>query len=262
MRRDGVRFVPLLTIVVSAAWASRAAADNGRGDQCATASEEGQQLRDEGKLVSSRERFLHCASEDCPAVIRQDCIRWISEVETRTPTIVLVIRDEAGRNIEPRVSVDGAPFATLQGRASPIDPGAHVLRFELADAVPIEERVVVVEHEKGRVVAITLPSKQKTPPPAPPPTPAQPRQEHRGFSPLSLSLAGVTILGAIGFGYFWATGIDRATDLRDTCAPYCSQDDISDVRTKIVLADISLGVAITAAVGAVATYLFVPMRRR
>jgi hypothetical protein len=79
---------------------------------------------------------------------------------------------------------------------------------------------------------------------------------HRRRVPVSTwAFAGVAVVGFGSFGWFWWKGVDRATDLRDSCAPSCSHDDVSSARTRFVIADVALGVGIAAGVGAIVTYL-------
>ena len=62
--------------------------------------------------------------------------------------------------------------------------------------------------------------------------------------------ASVYILGGLGivalgsFGYFGVTAIRQRDDLESDCAPGCSQDDKDSVDRKLLIADISLGVAV------------------
>ena len=60
-----------------------------------------------------------------------------------------------------------------------------------------------------------------------------------------------------GFAFFGLTGQGDKDQLRDTCAPLraCSQDDVDAARTKLVIADVALGVGVVAL--AVATYMFI-----
>jgi hypothetical protein len=67
---------------------------------------------------------------------------------------------------------------------------------------------------------------------------------------------GAAALGS--FAFFALTGKSDENDLRDSCSPNCPESDVDSVRTKYLVADISLGVGI-ASLGA-ATWLFVTSR--
>jgi hypothetical protein len=58
-------------------------------DACIAAAEEGQHLRLEGELTFAREKFLACSHVECPAVLRADCTRWLSELEAVKPPVVV-----------------------------------------------------------------------------------------------------------------------------------------------------------------------------
>ena len=57
-------------------------------DTCIAAAEEGQRLRLEGGLTFAREKFLACSHVECPAVLRADCTRWLSELDAVKPAVV------------------------------------------------------------------------------------------------------------------------------------------------------------------------------
>jgi hypothetical protein len=79
------------------------------------------------------------------------------------------------------------------------------------------------------------------PAPAQPPTVAGPR---RSKVPAYV-LGGVAVVGAASFSYFALSGHSEFNTLNH-CKPYCQPDDVRRVRTKYLLADISLGVSVVA----------------
>ena len=66
-------------------------------------------------------------------------------------------------------------------------------------------------------------------------------------------LGGVAVAGLGSFGYFSLTGKSKQSDLEDSCAPRCSDEDYDNMQRNFVIADVSLGVALIA--GGVATWL-------
>jgi hypothetical protein len=85
---------------------------------------------------------------------------------------VFVAKDAGGHELSAvRVSLDGRPWpASLDGRAQPVDPGAHALRFEATDYPAIDQTVVIREGEKDRRIEIAFgsaaaPLPLLTPPP-------------------------------------------------------------------------------------------------
>ncbi len=146
--------------------------------------------------------------------------------------------------------MDGNPVATkLDGRAIPVDPGEHHLRFTHEGDAPIEQTAVVREREKGRSVVVEFGAdkgEDKTPAPAP----------ERGRSILPYVFGGVGAIATGSFLYFGISGSSDAGNLRSTCAPRCSDSAVSDVRRKLLIADISLGVGVVSLGVAAALLLF------
>ena len=79
--------------------AAKAGIDVVLKDVSLEAAEKGQQLRNAGKLISARERFLVCQAPTCPAIVREDCTKWIGEVADALPTVVVSVHDERGLDV-------------------------------------------------------------------------------------------------------------------------------------------------------------------
>jgi hypothetical protein len=216
---------------------------------CAAASEKAQSLRSEGKMIAARELLLVCARDVCPTVVRKDCSRWVAEVDEALPSVVVAAKDENGHDVtDAKVFVDDQPFAdSLDGKAQPIDPGAHVFRLE-RQGKQITEKVLVREGEKNRIVLIHLGPPPKAEGAAPPPS-------SRSVPAETWILGGVCVVGLVGFVGFGLSARSQASDLRSSCAPACAQSDVDGVKRKALFADVSLGIGLVA-LGA-ATYFFV-----
>ena len=52
---------------------ARAADGRDEKTQCISASDEGQQLRDDGKFKLAGDAFARCARPTCPGVVRREC---------------------------------------------------------------------------------------------------------------------------------------------------------------------------------------------
>lgn len=216
---------------------------------CVEAAHRGQELRDGGKLTAARETFLQCIAPSCPSVVRESCERWVSELDVRLPSIVFGARDEAGADlVAVRVIMDGAPLVSvLDGRSMTVDPGPHELVFEAEGFSPVKQFVVAREGERVRTVVATLKRSGATASrggDATDTTTPRPRNV-----PALLVSGGVTILGAAGFAVFGVLGQGEKDDLRNSCAPSrtCASGDVDGARTKLIVADVSLGVGIVSA---------------
>lgn len=234
---------------------------------CVQAFEEAQQLRMDGKLRAARERLLTCSNERCPALLRQDCTQWTSEVLAAMPTVVFGARDPAGRDVaSARVLVDGAVVAArLDGEPVTLDPGRHVFRFEAAGVPPVEQQALIRAGEKNREITVTMGGTSTPAAPAAPPEAAP-----SGASPANAPDGGTTshsmsplvwIFGGVGVASLGASlGLELsvksdADRLRATCGPGgCSASQVDPLKTRQAVAGIALGTGIVSL--GVATYFF------
>jgi hypothetical protein len=218
---------------------------------CADAYRGAQLQMRNGALRRARESLLVCVSDKCPAVLQPDCLRWLTEVEAATPTMAFAAKGVDGKDVtDVRVTMDGQPLReSLDGKAVPVDPGTHTLRFEHGGETPIDQQVVVREGEKSRVVTVSW---AKVVPSA--------EGGDRGPGPAARSNTAAWIFGGLGaaslatFGVLGIHGVTRRSDLEKECFGRCSQSKIDSVKTEFVIADVALGVGIVS-VG-VATVLF------
>jgi hypothetical protein len=224
-------------------------------EQCVAAYDGGQKLRAAGKLVETRAEFLTCAADDCPALIHDDCIRWLREIEPAVPTLIPSVRMRDGRDVSAaRVYVDGQLALThVDGAPVALDAGEHVLRVEVAGAPPVERRIVVNEGERSRIVYFTIDG------PAPIVGRLPPRRG--GFSPWVFILGGTGAAllagGGVVDGLAWA---DLAHD-RSSCAPSCTEDAKNSLVTRFAVGDALLGGGIVLLGGATAAYFLAPSHK-
>lgn len=219
--------------------------------ECVAASEKGQRLRDKLQLKDAREQFLACARESCPGVVRTECSKWLADANDRLPSVVVRATDGAGRDIvDVKVFVDDAlAQEKVDGRRLELDPGPHKLRFERAGTAGKTVDIVAREGEKNRFVDVVL--GEAAPPTTTPTVPPPKEKPHESSFPVvGAVLAGVAVLGGVGFAVLAASGQSDVDHLRTTCAPRCASSDVSSAKTKIILANVSLGIGIVALAGA------------
>ena len=70
-----------------------------------------------------------------------------------------------------------------------------------------------------------------------------------------VEFGGVGVIGIGSFAFFGVTGKNDLNDLKSTCAPNCEPSKLDDAKTKLLIADISLGVGILALGGATILFL-------
>jgi hypothetical protein len=225
---------------------------------CVDAAEEGQRLRKEGRLISARDRLLLCASPECPDVVSQDCTGWLGEVQRRLASVVVRARDTHGAALgDVAVSLDGAMLTERAPTAAiELDPGDHVFRCERAGFEATQQRVRVAEGERGGEITCRL--KSLEPPPETPsetPAPAEPTRSTTGAAPsIPWTVWALGGFGVAGIGSFAGFGLsgksDENADARPKtqggCAPDCTNNQVDSIRTKYLVADISLGVGLVA----------------
>src|SRR5262249_54424310 len=159
-----------------------------------------------------------CSREPCPGLLQRDCAAWLANLDTRLPSVVVSAQDPDGHDTaEVKVTLDQTPLLErLDGKAIPLDPGEHLLRFERQGSPPVEEKVIAREGEQRRVLAVHFERAKGSTPVTPPPP------QQKGVP------AAVWILGGAGLafgGAFTALGVIAKNDrdhLRATCAPACA----------------------------------------
>jgi hypothetical protein len=178
-------------------------------------------------------------------------------VQASLPTVVFSAVDAAGKDlVAVKVSADGQVVQDkLDGQAVTLNPGVHQMKYESEGSPPLEDRVVVRAGEKNRLVKVTFGGGAPTVPTnvAPPPAPGGEQLPTTGggvpTSAIILGAVGVVALGS--FTFFGIKGKSDASDLRSKCAPNCAQSDVDAVKSKLLIADISLGVGVVAIAAAV-----------
>ncbi|MCC6646093.1 MAG: hypothetical protein IT374_11045 [Polyangiaceae bacterium] len=229
---------------------------------CVEAHGDGQAQRKAGKVLAARDRFLVCADEACPAVVRKECLAWAQEVDGEAASFVVDASLDDAQTSAVVVSIDGRIVARqLDGRPITADPGPHALRFETTGAPAIEQQVTLLTGEKHRRLPVAFRRQPATPSPATTPS-AAPDAPLVAVSPapsrsaLPLVFGGVGAVGVAGFAYFGLAASRKKSDLDDRgCKPACPRGDVDAVKRDYLFANVSLGVGVLGL--GVATYLLV-----
>jgi len=220
---------------------------------CVRAAEDAQSQRSAHRMRAAFKSLLVCAQSNCPTVVKNDCVYWLAEVEKLVPSLTFQAKDKDGAELtDVSVSMDGEPLVSrLDGLSVQVDPGLRTFRFEHVGSTPIEQKILIQEGQKGRVISIQFDPRPAPLPPAPPP---EPRRSAIPTGAIVFGSVGVAAMGS--FAYFGITGRKDAADLEDLCGynKTCTEDQVSPVRTKLLVADISLGIGLIS-LGA-AAYVF------
>jgi hypothetical protein len=217
-------------------------------DVCIDASVRGQELRDQGKLVAARAALLACGERACPRLLQAECAGWLADVDARTPSVVVGAVDEGGHDTaDVVVTLDGAPFlARLDGQARALDPGAHVLRFERKGLPFVEQKVILREGERRRVITVSFaPAAAALGRGDAPAVAASPAGPGRVIA--VVALGGVAVASGLTLAVLGLGAKNDAADLRATCAPTCSVAAVDAVRREQIGANVALGIGALAA---------------
>ena len=258
--RINTRHCMLLGTLLAVTGTPHLAVAESDGSACATTAEEAQELRTEHKLREAQQKLLTCAQPTCPAIVRTDCMQWLSEVEKAMPTVVIKASGPTYREIiAVRVWLDGVLlFDRLNGLAHPVNPGVHQFRYEVDGMIPIEEQVVIREGEERRMLVVQFQAMPDTGYSTS--NSVEPAKVRRTpVIPFVLGGVGLAALGS--FAYFGIKGRAEASDLESGCGvtKTCSNAQIDQVRRKLQIADVSLGVSLISL--GIATWMFVSHER-
>jgi hypothetical protein len=277
LRRRLVLALALALFVSLAALPSSVLAAAPTAAECVDAATQGQKFRDENKYIDAKSQFATCGADACPKSVKRQCLKWLEELDERMPSVVLAVRDSKGADVtDVTLTLDDKAIGSKVGEPFVIDPGQHTLRV-LRNGKPVaEQKVVISAAEKNRILRIQLDESQQQqqqqppsgpplapssstahPPPPPPPPATHDVKQPSGLPVLPIVLAGVAVVGFAGFGYFGLTSRGDLSDLESSpCAATktCSESEVSSIKTRLVLADVSLSVGIIALVTAAVSY--------
>jgi hypothetical protein len=254
--RRAARIAKLLVIaaIVLCPAAAAASAAGAEADaeaakrECLARHEEAQIARRDRRMIDARADLRLCSAAACPGAIRADCLEWLDQVARTLPSVVVSARARGQDLSAVKVFVDSKLAAErLSGAALELDPGEHRFRFEAPPWPPVERTVLVSEGVQNRPVDVEFAPPPAPPPPAPAVAPAEapplpPRERH--FTRFDWIVGGVGAAAVVSAGLFAGWGVIQRSDFENGgCAPFCTADEKSSVRTKLVIADASLGLA-------------------
>ncbi len=249
LRRRGLLLWSALLGLPMPARAIAADGENTTRNACLAAYENSQLRRRDQALLEARRELRACASDQCPAVARTDCVKWLSEVDAEIPSVIFEATERAVAVFDVAVKIDGATAAErLDGHPVELDPGLHTFTFERSGEAPGETKLIVRPGERDRIVSVEL----SPAPSATPPAPETRTVELAWVRPIpaSVYVAGaVALVGLADFALAGALGRAKQQELEGkNCSPFCSSSDVADAKTRYAVADIGLAVGITALV--------------
>ena len=266
MRSFHAHFAAIVCALLATLFIATPAKADDTKKECIAASTLGQTLHREEKLIAAREQMLICARDVCPAVVRNYCVRWLGEIEEQTPSVVVRARYADGADLlDARVVVDGKS-GKIDGRPIALDPGEHVVVVEKDDdGTRKEEKVIVADREKSRILVIQL-SVPRAVAPSLSMQPASPRSpettQTEGGVPTGAWVLGGAGLVSLGASAYLALAARSDYDtLTTTCAPHCAPSAADAGRTKVLASEVTLGVGVAAVGSALVWALLSPPKK-
>jgi hypothetical protein len=272
MVRFGLRHLTASLAVACAviAWRGDASAADPTTEECVAANEKAGPLQHSGKLREAHANLLRCSAASCPGVVRDDCIKSATLIETALPTIVFEAKDAAGNDVSAvRVTVDGAGLADqLTGTALEVDPGEHVFVFE-AGGQTVEKRMIIHQGEKNRRERVVL-GAPAAPSPGPTAPPEQaPEARGRGLGLEKTLAIGAGGLGVAGIALGSVLGVlanSKWQQAKTDCGAGCAQgatarDEASNAHSMATLANVSFAVGAVALAAGVVLWVVAPHAR-
>ena len=74
----------------------QAHADEAETKECAAAYEHTQRLQQKSDLISALDEAERCSRPSCPALLKDECSRWASELKPKLPSLIIRVRGRDG----------------------------------------------------------------------------------------------------------------------------------------------------------------------
>jgi hypothetical protein len=212
--------------------------------ECIQAHAKAQELEGTGRLFEALGEFETCSSSSCPKLIQKDCKVLRKTVEEAISTLDVVVVEPSGRPpVDYRIELEDREVApTTLYQNLPVDPGLRHLKVRAPERPATQVSIVVRPKEKHQRVIIQLP-------------PVEPLASE--MRKASYVLAGIGGLGILSFTGFAISGYLDEDELKGRPRTVSRRSDyqLADtMRTKYLIADVSLGISLVS-LGA-ATYLW------
>lgn len=224
--------------------------------ECLEAHRSAQQLKLENKFVEARQYLKTCSAVACPGVIIKDCAAWVTDLEEVTPSMVFQVHLDGTDASQAQVEVDGI-LVEDRMNAVQVNPGQHTVVATVPGMDPITQTVSLPVGQRMRLVSFNFKSTSSDLGLVSPPEDVVSRPRPAAVYPL----LGLGVAGLAAFGVFTGLGMQEQNELEDGCAPTCTDEDLSKMKTMYLIGDISAGVGAAALVTAGIVYLTRPKVR-
>jgi len=237
-------------------------------DVCTTSYEGAQELmrpnRSESKLLLARESLRTCLRSNCKSWIVADCSKWLSEVETRIPSVVFSAKNTAGRDLTD-VKVTNAGGETvaqsLDGHSIEMEPGPHDFVFLGPEGARVEKHALVREGEKAQNVSAVFEAPKGEAGPAGPQNPVFVPKAEKSTPTLRYVGYGLAGAGVVGLGLgavFGLTAIAKKNDANCDGNGFCDSGPRGDALDAARVSTIAFVAGAVLGAGGIALILLSP----
>lgn len=242
--RTVTRRLTLIAVTIAAALPSAGDARAEPGDACVSSYEGAQEQRRASDPLRERAELRLCLGA-CPAELARDCTRWLAEIEPKIGHLVMRATNVDAAALQ--VDVDGTRQTSLEVE---VNPGEHRVRLAAHGFLPLDRTVTVTEGATVRVEGALTP--EPVPPPRDPAGPGTaPRllvEEAWAPSTPGFILGGIGVSAmAVALG-LTIDGHLSASNLREACAPNCTEAQVAPIKNEWTAAGIVGGVGLAALV--------------
>lgn len=223
--------------------------------QCVASHERAQDERQAGRLLAARALLRECAAAACPSLVSRDCVGWLGELEAELPSVIFRATQDGRDVVSLRVREGDQLLAeSLTGTPLELDPGPHRFVAELPGFPRFEATYVLQAGDKSRVVqfVFTSPPVVKAAPPL--------RVVERPVPNATYWLGGTTLVAALGGSVLGGLALSERADVKERCAPLCSERDLRGVKGLALASDVAFALALVGAGLTVYSYAARPER--
>lgn len=232
-----------LTLIGSFFLSTGARAQVPTADASCEAVEQTETIRAEGQYRKARARLLECVNAQCGGDVRRRCAATLQKLDAVTPSIVVRAEDVSGNDLtDVAVSLgDERLVNQLDGMAIPVDPGEHRFVFTREGYPPVIQTLTIEQGQKFRAIDVVIGS---PPTLALPPAHAASSPGAAGSSERTVAAATLLGVGLIGVTGFTVLGLRARSgeEALERCKPNCSDGRVDSVKTRYLLANVSIGV--------------------
>jgi hypothetical protein len=237
-------------------------------DVCTTSYEGAQELmrpnRSESKLLLARESLRTCLRSNCKSWIVADCSKWLSEVETRIPSVVFSAKTATGRDLTD-VKVTNANGETiaqsLDGHSIEMEPGPHDFVFLNPEGTRVEKHALIREGEKAQNVSAVFEAPAGEVGRASPQSPLLAPKTEKTTPTLRYVGYGLAGAGVVGLGLgaiFGMTAIAKKNDANCDGNGFCDSGPRADAIDAARVSTIAFVAGAVLGAGGVALILLSP----